>query len=136
VSGGSVHRLILASAGSGKTFQLTHRYIGLLAGGVPPDRILATTFTRKAAGEILQRIVLRLAEASRGGRALEEVNRFAEASLTAARAGDLLVGLLGSLHRARLPTIDALLAQMAAVSALSIPPERPSTTPGNRFFLT
>ncbi|MBX9654608.1 UvrD-helicase domain-containing protein [bacterium] len=53
---------IRASAGSGKTFALTKRYLELLFRGVPPDRILATTFTRKAAGEILSRIVGRLAE--------------------------------------------------------------------------
>ena len=43
--------LILASAGSGKTYQLGNRVIGLVAGNVPPERIVALTFTRKAAGE-------------------------------------------------------------------------------------
>ena len=47
-----LHEVIRASAGSGKTHQLTNRYVGLLAAGVAPDAILATTFTRKAAGEI------------------------------------------------------------------------------------
>ena len=48
-----IHRVIRASAGSGKTHQLTNRYLALLAAGVRPENILATTFTRKAAGEIL-----------------------------------------------------------------------------------
>ena len=56
------HVVILASAGTGKTFQLTNRYLTLLRSG-SPDRILASTFTRKAAGEILDRILVRLANA-------------------------------------------------------------------------
>jgi ATP-dependent helicase/nuclease subunit A len=55
------HTLISASAGSGKTYQLVQRYLQLLALGVPPDRIAAMTFTRKAAGEFVNRILLRLA---------------------------------------------------------------------------
>ena len=49
------HLVIRASAGTGKTFQLSNRYLELLAAGVPGDQILASTFTRKAAGEILDR---------------------------------------------------------------------------------
>jgi ATP-dependent helicase/nuclease subunit A len=58
------HKAISASAGSGKTFQLTHRYIELMAHGIPPDRIAAFTFSRKAAGEIFDSIVNYLCEAS------------------------------------------------------------------------
>ncbi len=58
------HLVIRASAGTGKTFQLSSRYLGLLAAGVPVDTILAATFTRKAAGEILNRILRRLADAA------------------------------------------------------------------------
>ena len=58
------HKMILASAGSGKTYALTHRYVQLLALGAPPERIVALTFTRKAAGEFFDEILKKLARAA------------------------------------------------------------------------
>lgn len=52
----SVH----ASAGTGKTWLLVTRIVRLLLEGARPDSILAVTFTRKAAGEMSQRILERL----------------------------------------------------------------------------
>ncbi len=46
-----------ASAGSGKTFALSVRYISLLFMGVEPSSILAATFTNKAASEMKQRVI-------------------------------------------------------------------------------
>ena len=45
-----------ASAGSGKTFALTVRYISLLLKGAKPSEILTLTFTNKAAAEMSQRV--------------------------------------------------------------------------------
>lgn len=49
-------KMIKASAGSGKTYRLMVRLSESIAGGTPPEQLLATTFTVKAAAELQSRI--------------------------------------------------------------------------------
>lgn len=48
--------LVVAGPGAGKTRTLTYRAAWLIEQGVPPDRIALVTFTKKAAGEMVNRL--------------------------------------------------------------------------------
>ena len=49
--------MVQASAGSGKTYQLSKRFLHLVASGAHPSQILTITFTVKAANEMRSRII-------------------------------------------------------------------------------
>lgn len=68
-----------ASAGSGKTFMLVVRYLSLLFKGADSSKILALTFTNKAASEMSERIVETLEELENRGE-LEEISSVSELS--------------------------------------------------------
>ncbi|GBE05256.1 ATP-dependent helicase/nuclease subunit A [bacterium BMS3Abin10] len=68
--------MISSPAGSGKTEKLARRYIALLRSGVDVERILAITFTDKAAAEMKQRIlrILRQEDKELFGKLLEKMS--------------------------------------------------------------
>jgi ATP-dependent exoDNAse (exonuclease V) beta subunit len=106
--------LVLASAGSGKTYHLSSRILGLLAMGVPPGEVLATTFTRKAAGEILERVLVRLAEGASDPAKAGELGRDAHPCLTQPEECQRLLGrLLTNLHHMNVGTLDAFFVRVA-----------------------
>ena len=102
--------LILASAGSGKTFQLGNRVIGLVAGGVEPEKIVALTFTRKAAGEFADSVLTKLAKAASDEVAAADLRRElgqADADFEAA-----LEKVVRALPRFTLGTMDSFFAKV------------------------
>lgn len=109
------HRVVLASAGTGKTYQLTTRFIRLLADGHAPGSILATTFTRAAAAEILDRVLKRLAAAAIDDEARAELAAAIERPLSKAQPGQLLRGVIDAMPRLGVGTIDSLFARLAVV---------------------
>ena len=108
---------LAASAGTGKTFALSSRVLALIAAGAAPASIVALTFTRKAAGEILARILARLAKAAAsdaGTRALGQ--ELAQAGLAGfARHEDAqsaLRRLVHALPLLRIGTLDSFFLQV------------------------
>ena len=107
------HTMILASAGSGKTYALTNRFVALLARGAAPERIIALTFTRKAAGEFFDEILNKLATAAGSD---------AEAARLAAAIGSprhtradflaMLRAVVDAMPRLSLGTLDGFFARI------------------------
>ncbi len=115
------HVSILASAGSGKTFQLTNRYIKILARGAAPSSILASTFTRAAAGEIRDRILKRLAEGALSRKMRLELGQHTELySLSKNRVLDLLAILAHNLHRLQIRTLDSFFGTIVRCFAFEL----------------
>lgn len=118
--------LIRASAGSGKTYRLSSRYLGIVAHSGRPDEILATTFTRKAAGEILDRIMLRLAQAAADPAKLKELNASLEGTpLTKIECLQTLRQIPQQMHRLQVKTLDSHFIRLAQCFSfeLGMPPD-------------
>ncbi|QDS88405.1 ATP-dependent helicase/nuclease subunit A [Rosistilla ulvae] len=106
--------MIRASAGTGKTYQLTGRLLQILLRGAAPETILATTFTRKAAGEILNRLLLSLARAATDPKALKDLaGQVGDPNLSPDAPAPLLHQILKEIHRLRICTLDSLFSQLA-----------------------
>lgn len=110
---GERNLLIEASAGSGKTHHLVGRILRLLMTFRQPDRIIALTFTRKAAGEFFDRILGALASAAASDEAAEKTAReYRVEGLTRGAALDLLRLATDSLHRLSLGTLDSFYSRV------------------------
>ncbi|MFO7536157.1 MAG: UvrD-helicase domain-containing protein [Kiritimatiellia bacterium] len=122
---GPLHHLaILASAGTGKTHALAHRYIGLLGRGVDADRICSLTFSRKAATEIFDSIVACLVKAALSPEAARQTAGHAGLEgLTTSEAARLLRNLVTRLHRVQIGTLDGFIVNVlrAFSSELGVP---------------
>ncbi len=112
------HVAIRASAGTGKTYALTNRVLGLLAAGCEPAHLLAVTFTRKAAGEIRQRVLQRLAEAALSEDAAHELaGAIGVTGLRSPMCAKLLTRLVQRPHQLHVSTLDGFFGRAAKAFA-------------------
>ncbi|HBE72428.1 MAG TPA: hypothetical protein DDW52_30195, partial [Planctomycetaceae bacterium] len=113
--------VIRASAGTGKTYQLSNRLLRIILAGHEVDNILATTFTRKAAGEIMHRVLQRLALACTNAERLEELGHACGMpELSTGRALAALRRVTASIHRLRIGTLDSFFSQIARTFSLEM----------------
>ncbi|TNF04355.1 MAG: DNA helicase UvrD, partial [Gammaproteobacteria bacterium] len=106
---------VAAPAGSGKTELLTQRVLRLLSTVDAPEEILCMTFTRKAAGEMRQRIIRALQQAAQQTTATTEHQRITLELARTALARDKALGwqLLQTPNRLRILTIDGFCLNLA-----------------------
>jgi ATP-dependent exoDNAse (exonuclease V) beta subunit len=98
---------IRASAGSGKTYRLTIEYLRYFFRGADAENILATTFTRTAAAEILARVLRRMAEACVDKDKLASLAQDLKMELDTAEVQKQLKRFCASLERVSIGTIDS-----------------------------
>lgn len=102
--------IVQAPAGSGKTEILTQRFLRLLATVNAPEQIIALTFTRKAANEMRERIIIALKQAAQDKKAesahQQQTLDFAREALK--RSEQLNWQLSEQPSRLKIMTIDAL----------------------------
>ena len=119
----------LANAGSGKTHALSGAWLRVAHEGVvagDPDRmtsILATTFTRAAARDILAKILVRLADGVLSAEKRRELAQsiFVDSSAGGeVRAEQLLEAVIARIDRVEVRTLDSLLMRMARAYALEL----------------
>lgn len=123
---------VSASAGSGKTFSLTSRFIALACiqenNGLPdPFSIIALTFTKKAAGEFLTKILTRLAdgaESEKGAEALaKSIEKLIPENATKPNQQTfkkVLSACAKNLHKLRLSTIDSFFSTIVRQNASAL----------------
>jgi ATP-dependent helicase/nuclease subunit A len=107
--------LVQAPAGSGKTTLLAQRYLRLLALADTPERILALTFTRRAAQEMRERVLKALGAARFGHRPPNMNQETWNLAVAAARhLAALHLDIERQPSRLRIETIDAFNAWLAS----------------------
>ena len=107
------NEVIPASAGTGKTFQLTDKFITLMNQGVKPESIVALTFTNKASAEFFEGILEKLAKSSKHSdepNLIRDITNVPE--LNSQKAIELLRTFINSMPFLELGTLDSFLYKM------------------------
>ncbi len=85
--------LIVAGAGAGKTKTVVHRIVNLVKQGVEPSKILAVTFTNKAAKEMRERTVKEMEKHTQGQDGIPFVSTFHSLGVFIIKENSKLLGL-------------------------------------------
>ena len=112
--------VIEASAGTGKTFSLVTRLLKLIFGGTDPERIVALTFSRLAAGEIFNSFIERLAKAAEDDKAAAEESKTLGLSLTVSDFSEKLRLVISRQHLSLIGTLDSFLMRIVRMIPLEL----------------
>ena len=134
--------LISASAGTGKTYKLSSRFISLLALGYAPERLIALTFTRNAAGEFKSNILKDLAKGAESPEEAEKLTKRILDTLSGAKEGEvplcpqgvdvqslglgqekyrkLLGDMIRKLSQLNLSTLDSFFSKLVGTNCLKL----------------
>ena len=108
-----INEVIPASAGTGKTFKLTDKFISLMNEGVNPENIVALTFTKKASGEFFEGILEKLARSSKHFDDPESISNItAVPELDSEKAIKLLRVFINAMPSLEMGTLDSFLYKM------------------------
>lgn len=119
-------RQVYASAGSGKTYTLTHEVVRLLGQGADFAEILAITFTNKAASEMKERVLGLLKDIALGQETNPETLAFWEhadanpKNVNSQEVNQVVARFLREYNKLGIRTIDSLLHGILHLFALSL----------------
>ena len=134
--------LVAASAGSGKTFQLSQRFLHLISAGAQPGSVLTVTFTKKAAGEMRARILGEAAQLLANPKKQEVFDkqmRLFHASTQGQRrpppipARELAPQLLAASQLLKISTIDSLFFEWVSKFPFEARPSKAESGSGERM---
>lgn len=112
--------VIEASAGTGKTFSLVTRLLRLIFDGVEPERIVALTFSRMAAGEIFNSFIERLSKAADDPKVAAAESQRLGRNLSAADFGAMLRKVIAHQHLSLIGTLDSFLMRIVRMIPLEL----------------
>ncbi|MDR1478659.1 MAG: UvrD-helicase domain-containing protein [Planctomycetaceae bacterium] len=125
------NKIISASAGSGKTFQLTNRFLEIVLNKTPVENILASTFTVKASSEILFKILKKAAELAIDDRKFVDIKKYKnydnspfipslENIQTKEQLQPLVAQLARELYKMRVGTLDSIFNKLATAFTIEL----------------
>ena len=112
--------VIEASAGTGKTFSLVTRLLRLIFHGTEPERIVALTFSRLAAGEIFNSFIERLSLAAADEEVAAQESERMGKTLTASDFAAKLREVISRQHLSLIGTLDSFMMKVVRMIPLEL----------------